>query len=258
MEWLKCPLLNMSNEKEIQNTPMETEVEAKGLEETNDDETPSEQSISSEPKEDVNYSEDSNNLEKMILSTGIRVGTPVKTKYMTPFIVRANPEGLYILDISKTLSRIDVAAKFIGRSNISRVAVTSAREYGKTPVEKFCEFTGATGIFGRFMPGTFTNPSLPKYMEPEIVIVTDPQADQQAVIEATRAGVPVIAISNSDNVTSKVDLVIPANNRGRKALATVYWLLAREVLKKQGNIKSDNDMKVSIDDFETKLVEELP
>jgi small subunit ribosomal protein S2 len=228
------------------------------LEETNDYETPSEQSISSEPKEDVNYSEDSNNLEKMILSTGIRVGTPVKTKYMTPFIVRANPEGLYILDISKTLSRIDVAAKFIGRSNISRVAVTSAREYGKTPVEKFCEFTGATGIFGRFMPGTFTNPSLPKYMEPEIVIVTDPQADQQAVIEATRAGVPVIAISNSDNVTSKVDLVIPANNRGRKALATVYWLLAREVLKKQGNIKSDNDMKVSIDDFETKLVEELP
>jgi small subunit ribosomal protein S2 len=258
MEWLKCPLLNMSNEKEIQNTPMETEVEAKGLEETNNNETPSEQSISSEPKEDVNYSEDSNNLEKMILSTGIRVGTPVKTKYMTPFIVRANPEGLYILDISKTLSRIDVAAKFIGRSNISRVAVTSAREYGKTPVEKFCEFTGATGIFGRFMPGTFTNPSLPKYMEPEIVIVTDPQADQQAVIEATRAGVPVIAISNSDNVTSKVDLVIPANNRGRKALATVYWLLAREVLKKQGNIKSDNDMKVSIDDFETKLIEELP
>jgi small subunit ribosomal protein S2 len=258
MEWPKCPLLDMSNEKEIQNIPMETEVEAKGLEETNDYETPSEQSISSEPKEDVNYSEDSNNLEKMILSTGIRVGTPVKTKYMTPFIVRANPEGLYILDISKTLSRIDVAAKFIGRSNISRVAVTSAREYGKTPVEKFCEFTGATGIFGRFMPGTFTNPSLPKYMEPEIVIVTDPQADQQAVIEATRAGVPVIAISNSDNVTSKVDLVIPANNRGRKALATVYWLLAREVLKKQGNIKSDNDMKVSIDDFETKLIEELP
>ncbi|HKG88421.1 MAG TPA: hypothetical protein VKA95_08855, partial [Nitrososphaeraceae archaeon] len=167
MEWPKCPLLDMSNEKEIQNIPMETEVEAKGLEETNDYETPSEQSISSEPKEDVNYSEDSNNLEKMILSTGIRVGTPVKTKYMTPFIVRANPEGLYILDISKTLSRIDVAAKFIGRSNISRVAVTSAREYGKTPVEKFCEFTGATGIFGRFMPGTFTNPSLPKYMEPE-------------------------------------------------------------------------------------------
>jgi small subunit ribosomal protein S2 len=247
----------MSDEKENQNIPVETEVEDKGTEQITDDLT-SEESTPTESKEDMNYSQDSNNLEKMILSTGIRVGTPVKTKYMIPFIVRANPEGLYILDISKTLSRIDVAAKFIGRSTISRVAVTSAREYGKTPVEKFCEFTGASGIFGRFMPGTFTNPSLPRYMEPEIVIVTDPQADQQAVIEATRAGVPVIAISNSDNVTSKVDLVIPANNRGRKALATVYWLLAREVLKKQGSIKSDSDMKVSIEDFETKLVEELP
>jgi len=220
-----------------------------------------------DPSYDTSYSpeqgldqdhQEGDNLEKMILATGIRVGTPVKTKFMTPFIVRANPEGLYILDISKTLSRIDVAAKFISRADIARVAITSAREYGKTPVQKFCELTGAMSILGRFMPGTFTNPSLPDYMEPEVVVVTDPQADQQAVIEATRAGVPVIAISNSDNVTSKVDLVIPANNRGRKALATVYWLLAREVLKKQGKIKSDSGMPVSIDDFETKLVEEIP
>jgi small subunit ribosomal protein S2 len=201
--------------------------------------------------------EDPNNLEKMILSTGIRVGTPIKTKFMSSFITRANPEGLYILDISKTLARIDVAAKFIGRTNIANVAVTSAREYGKTPIEKFCELTGARGIFGRFMPGTFTNPSLPKYLEPEIVIVTDPQADEQAVLEATRAGVPVIALSNSDNITSKVDLVIPSNNRGRKALATVYWLLTKEVLKKQGKIKSDSEMPMTIDDFEAKLVEEL-
>lgn len=207
-----------------------------------------------ENSEDI---EDPNNLEKMILSTGIRVGTPIKTKYMIPFITRANPEGLYILDISKTLARIDVAAKFIGRTNIANVAVTSSREYGKTPIEKFCELTGARGIFGRFMPGTFTNPSLPKYLEPEIVIVTDPQADEQAVMEATRAGVPVIALSNSDNITSKVDLVIPTNNRGRKALATVYWLLTKEVLKKQGKIKSDSEMPLKIDDFEAKLVEEL-
>src|SRR4051794_10391977 len=249
----------MSDDKEVQN--MNLDAEAENDEEFNNnkdnDNTLKEESVSAETQQDADYISESDNLEKMILSTGIRVGTPVKTKYMTPFIVRANPEGLYILDISKTLAKIDVAAKFIGRANISRVAVTSAREYGKTPVEKFCELTEATSVFGRFMPGTFTNPSLPKYMEPEIVIVTDPQADQQAVLEATRAGVPVIAIANSDNVTSRVDLVIPANNRGRKALATVYWLLAREVMKKQGTIKSDAEMKTPIDDFETKLVEEI-
>src|SRR5919108_392850 len=249
----------MSDDKEVQNTDS-SPIEKHG-EPNDDDNTPIEDSISTSPSHEIeegdSYASEANNLEKMILSTGIRVGTPVKTKYMTQFIVRANPEGLYILDISKTLAKIDVAAKFIGRANISRVAVTSAREYGKTPVEKFCELTGAMGIIGRFMPGTFTNPSLPNYMEPDMVIVTDPQADQQAVLEATRAGVPVIAIANSDNVTSKVDLVIPANNRGRKALATVYWLLAREVLKRQGTIKSDSEMNIPIDDFETKLVEEV-
>jgi small subunit ribosomal protein S2 len=236
-------------------TTNDAEETSEHVEQPNIDED--ESSSTSEAAENSDSLEDPNNLEKMILSTGIRVGTPIKTKFMTSFITRANPEGLYILDISKTLARIDVAAKFIGRTNIANVAVTSAREYGKTPIEKFCELTGARGIFGRFMPGTFTNPSLPKYLEPEIVIVTDPQADEQAVLEATRAGVPVIALSNSDNITSKVDLVIPSNNRGRKALATVYWLLTKEVLKKQGKIKSDSEMPLTIDDFEAKLVEEL-
>lgn len=248
----------MSDDNQISNTNLPAEGEENIVTaETNEKISSGVTDYSSEHDSDDGRQEE-DNLEKMILATGIRVGTPVKTKFMTPFIVRANPEGLYILDISKTLSRIDVAAKFISRADISRVAITSAREYGKTPVLKFCELTGATRILGRFMPGTFTNPSLPDYMEPELVIVTDPQADEQAVIEATRAGVPVIAVSNSDNVTSKVDLIIPANNRGRKALATVYWLLAREVSKKQGKIRSDSAMPLSIDDFETKLVEETP
>lgn len=249
---------NNNNDREFENSIDESENNSNRSDIHGENEQASSASTSDSDSDDEDENlEDPNNLEKMILSTGIRVGTPIKTKFMNSFITRANPEGLYILDISKTLARIDVAAKFIGRTNIANVAVTSAREYGKTPIEKFCELTGARGIFGRFMPGTFTNPSLPKYMEPEIVIVTDPQADEQAVLEATRAGVPVIALSNSDNITSKVDLVIPSNNRGRKALATVYWLLTKEVLKKQGKIKSDSDMPLTIDDFEAKLVEEL-
>ena len=57
----------------------------------------------------------------MILSTGIRVGTPVKTKFMSPFIVRANPEGLYILDISKTLTRIDVVQSLLEEQTFQKL-----------------------------------------------------------------------------------------------------------------------------------------
>lgn len=195
-------------------------------------------------------------IKKRILSTGIRVGTQVKTKFMKPFITKASPEGLYMLDLDITLQRIETAAKFINRIGTDKVIVCSGRQYANTPIEKFCEITGAKVMLGRFMPGTLTNPSLPYYIEPKLLLVSDPQVDQQAITEATNAGVPVIGIANTDNITSNLDVVIPANNRGRKALATAYWLLARQILLERGEIKENEPMKYEIDDFETKITEE--
>lgn len=195
-------------------------------------------------------------IKKKILSTGIRVGTTVKTTFMQPFITKASPEGLYMIDLDKTLARIKTAAKFINRIEPNLVLVCSGREYASTPIERFCEVTGSRKMLGRFMPGTLTNPSLPYYTEPRLVIISDPQVDSQAIIEATNAGIPVIGVSNTDNVTSKIDLVIPANNRGRKSLATVFWLLAREILIEKGQLQENDPMKYEIDDFETKITDE--
>ncbi len=194
--------------------------------------------------------------EQVLLSTGIRVGTLVKTKSMASFISRTRPDGLHIIDVAKTLQRIELAAKFVSNLDLSRIVVYSSREYGKTPVAKFTELTGTIPLTGRFMPGTFTNPLYPKHLDPEAVIVTDPSMDQQAVIEATQVGVPVIAICDTDNLTENVDVVIPANNRGRKALAAVMWLLSRSVLQHSGKLSSDGSMSYSIEDFETKLIED--
>ena len=191
-----------------------------------------------------------NDVEKNVLErSGIRVGTAIKTKFMLPFITNTSPDGLYILDIDIIMKRIDTAVTFVKKFDINRVIVCSGRLYAKTPIEKFCEVTGAKMMFGRFMPGTLTNPSLPFYTEPQLVIISDPQVDSQAITEATNAGIPVIGVANTDNVTSKLDLVIPANNRGRKALATVYWLLARGILE------DPDAMTYEIDDFETKTSE---
>lgn len=194
--------------------------------------------------------------EKALISTGIRVGTLVKTKSMALFVSRTRPDGLHVIDMGKILVRIETAGRFIGRSNTSSLVAYSAREYAKTPVEKFCEVTGARSITGRFMPGTFTNPLYPGHIDPEIVLITDPALDFQAINEASKIGIPVIGICDTDNVTSGIDLVIPANNRGRKALAAVFWLLARSVLIHSGALAPSNPMKYTIEDFETKLVEE--
>ena len=195
-------------------------------------------------------------IKKKILATGIRVGTQVKTKFMKPFITKASPEGLYMLDLDITLKKIKAAAKFINRLGTDKLIVCSGRQYAETPIEKFCEMLDSKKLIGRFMPGTFTNPLYPKHLDPEAVIVTDPSMDQQAVTEASQVGIPVIAICDTDNLTENVDLVIPANNRGRKALAAVMWLLSRSVLQQSGKLSLDESLPYAIEDFETKLVED--
>ena len=195
-------------------------------------------------------------IKKKILSTGIRVGTTVKTKFMRSFITTASPEGLYMLDLDITLDKVKTAARFINRLGTDKLIVCTGRQYAETPVEKFCEMLDAKKLVGRFMPGTLTNPSLPYYIEPKLVLISDPQVDEQAIIEATNAGIPVIGIANTDNITSKLDVIIPANNRGRKALATVYWLLVRQILIERKEIGENESIKYEIDDFETKIIEE--
>ena len=189
--------------------------------------------------------------QEVLLSAGVHIGTRVKTKDMEPFIYKVRPDGLYVLDMEQMNERIKVAAKFLGRINLSKLVVASSKRYGRSPVEMFCEVVGCHSMTGRFTSGTFTNPAYAGFFEPSAVIVTDSLADSQIVEEASQVGVPVIALASTDNSKSNVDLVIPMNNKGRRALAIAFWLIAREILKDRNELPASGEMKYSIDDFET-------
>jgi len=191
-----------------------------------------------------------------ILSAGIHIGTRMKTKDMDKFIYRTRPDGLFVLDIKKTDERIRIAAKFLARQEPAKIAAVAARLYGREPVTKFCEVTGATPVVGRFIPGILSNPLSKNRIEPSVVIVSDPKADVQAVVEAASIGLPVIALCSTDNDFADVDFVIPTNNKGRRALAVIYWLLARQILRERGEIPPDGNPSLTIDDFEVKLAKE--
>ncbi len=193
--------------------------------------------------------------EKALLATGIRIGTQVRTKSMEQFTTRPRPDGLHLLDYSKTLHRIDVAGKFIAFVGPQNVVVYTSRDYGKVPVEKFCEVTKAIPVVGRFMPGTLTNPLFPGHLDVELIVVADPASDTQAIVEGGKMGTPVIAVCDTDNITDDIDLVIPGNNRGRRSLATIFYLLARSVLTHSSLLTGDQQLKYTIDDFETKVTE---
>ena len=191
--------------------------------------------------------------EDTYLTSGVHIGTQQKSSDMKDFIFKVRSDGLYVLDIKKTDERIRVAANMISRFTPDELLIVSARQYGQKPVRQFSDILGCHAFPGRFVPGTLTNPSLDVYVEPKLLIVTDPAADQQALREAVSSRIPVIGLCDANNETKYVDLVIPANNKGRRSLAIVYWLLTREVLKAKGAIEKNEDFKVEVKDFEATL-----
>lgn len=187
------------------------------------------------------------------LSAGVHIGTHTCTKYMERFVYRVRPEGLYVLDIRKIDERLRIAAKFLARFQSESVLAVASRPYAYVPVQKFAEVTRSKAIVGRFVPGTLSNPYLPSHIEPEVLLVSDPRTDTQAITEASDVGIPVIAFADTDAKIDYVDLVIPANNKGRKSLALLYWILARQVLRERKELPPDGDLPVSVNEFEARL-----
>jgi small subunit ribosomal protein S2 len=182
------------------------------------------------------------------LAAGVHIGTQQKTEDMKRFVYRVRADGLYVLDVKATDERVKTAAKFLSKFEPERILVVSARQYGQFPATMFAKVIGAKSLVGRFIPGTLTNPEYRDFVEPDVVVVTDPIGDSQAVKEAVDVGVPVIAMCDTNNMTMHIDIVIPTNNKGRKALALIYWLLAKEITKLRGQ-----QMDYAVNDFEIEI-----
>lgn len=250
----------MSEDEKEPAAKEESEEKIESVEEAAEgaDETEGKEETAMEAAETVPASQEENLLlpRDTLLSAGIHIGTRMKTLDMEQFIYRVRPDGLFVLDVKKTDDRIRIAAKFLARFEPAKIAATSTRMYAQDPVKKFCEIIGATSVIGRFIPGLLSNPLYPNRIEPEVLIVSDPKADAQAVKEAASVGIPVVALCSTDNEFTGVDLVIPTNNKGRRALAVIYWLLARQILRERGELAQDKDLPLTIDDFEAKIARE--
>jgi small subunit ribosomal protein S2 len=180
------------------------------------------------------------------LSAGMHIGMKQQTKDMKKFIYKVREDGLAVLDLQTIEKRIQLAGKFLAQ--FKNIMAVSRKNVGWKPVEKFTEIVNGKSVMGRFLPGTITNPSFPGYYEPEVIIITDPLVDSQPIKEAVKARIPIIGLVDTSNETGSIDIIIPVNNKGRKALAMVYFLLAKEVLKNRG--VKEEEMTFKVEEFE--------
>lgn len=173
---------------------------------------------------------------------------------MEPYVYKVRDDGLRILNVNLTSEKITEAANFLKGYEPNEVLVVSARQYGWKPAKKFADACGFVCIAGRFTPGRLTNPEMQFFIEPKVIVLTDPAADAQAFREAVNINIPVVAMCDSNNLTLNVDVIVPGNNKGRRSLALIYLLLAREVLRGRGEIGPKDELEDTIDDFEAPLI----
>jgi len=188
--------------------------------------------------------------QEKYLETGIHIGTKLRTIDMVNFIYRTRNDGLYVLDLRQIDERIRLAGKVLAKYNEGEVVIIASRTYSSISAKVFAQLTGAKVVSGRFVPGVFTNVARDDFLEPKLVFVCDPKGERQAVVECGKMGIPTIGLCDTDNFTMFVDWAIPCNNKGRRALALIFWLLAREIAMGKGKISSYDEFTPDFEAFE--------
>ncbi|MGL4616922.1 MAG: 30S ribosomal protein S2 [Mycoplasmoidaceae bacterium] len=69
---------------------------------------------------------------------------------------------------------------------------------------------------------------------PDVLIVTDPVEERNAVLEARKLNIPIIAICNTNADPDNIDIVIPANNYSIKSVYLIIGILADAIALGQG------------------------
>lgn len=181
------------------------------------------------------------------LKAGLHIGTKYKTKYMEPFIYKVRPDGLSILNIQEINKRLKILVDFLVRYDPEEILVIGRRENSWKALRAFSKVTGIRVFTERYSPGVLVNLALEEFMEINLLLVVDPFPDKNVIDDALKLGIPVLALCDTNNTANELDLVVPCNNKGRKSLGLVFYILAREYLK----LRKLGDIKLKPEDFGT-------
>ena len=165
------------------------------------------------------------------IKCAVHLGTKVITPHMKKYVYKRRADGLAVINTALIDEKLREAIKFIIKYEPKAIYLTCKREAGWSAAKLFSELTGIRTFTKKYPPGITTNLELEDFFEAELTIICDPWIDKNALRDTARLKKPVLGLCDTNNYTTNVTNLIPCNNKAKKSLGCIFYIITREYCK---------------------------
>ncbi len=168
------------------------------------------------------------------IKTAAYLGTKVITPTMRKYVYRRRLDGLAILNTLLVDKKLAEGIEFVKQFKPEDWTLVCKREAGWRGAKMFAELTGVRTYTKKYPAGVLTNTILDDFIETKMIFICDPWLDKNALTDAKKVRIPIVAICDTNNHTTDCNVVMIGNNKSNKSMGLFFWLLSREYMKAHG------------------------
>lgn len=165
------------------------------------------------------------------IKCAVHLGTKVITPHMRKYVYKRRADGLAVINTALIDEKLREAIDFIIKYEPEQIYVSCKREAGWEAAKKFGEITGIKVFTKKYPPGITTNLILEDFFEKELTIICDPWIDKNALNDTIKLKKPVLSLCDTNNFIQHITNVIPCNNKSKKSVGCILFILARGYCK---------------------------
>ena len=203
---------------------------------------------------------------KSLLEAGVHFGHQTRrwNPKMAPYIYTER-NGIYIVDLQKTVKKLEEAYAFVRQlsENGQSLLFVGTKKQAQEAIKEEATRCGQYYVNARWLGGMMTNfktmrtridkkevikhlgeiEKLEKYLGgvkdmkklPGALFIVDTRKERNAIAEAHKLGIPVVAIADTNCDPDEIDYVIPGNDDAIRAIKLIASVMANAMLEgKQG------------------------
>jgi small subunit ribosomal protein S2 len=178
------------------------------------------------------------------IKCAVHLGTKVITPHMKQYVYKRRADGLAVINTALIDEKLRDAVDFLAKYEPDKIYLVCKREAGWEAVKLFSEITGIRVFTKKYPSGITTNLELEDFFEAELTVICDPWIDKNALFDTARLKKPVLSLCDTNNYTTHITKLIPCNNKSKKSIGCIIYILTREYCKKKGI-----EFNASLEDF---------